>query len=83
MISYFLLQDKMTTDAVYKYMKTQNRPYSANDIASALDKDKHAKNAIQKSLDKLVDNGKFFMKVSKHFEFIRIIIKTFMYLNIY
>lgn len=55
----------MTTEAVYNFLKVQNRPYSANDVSAALDKEKHSKGAVQKSLDKLVDNGKVFVKVSK------------------
>ncbi|XP_011504235.1 PREDICTED: homologous-pairing protein 2 homolog [Ceratosolen solmsi marchali] len=58
------INDRMTTDAVYKYMKLQNRPYSVNDVAAVLDKEKHTKNAIQKSLDKLVDNEKLFIKIN-------------------
>ncbi|NP_001154951.1 homologous-pairing protein 2 homolog [Nasonia vitripennis] len=54
----------MTTEAVYNYLKKQNRPYSAIDLASTLDKEKHGKSAIQKSLDKLVDSGKIFVKVN-------------------
>lgn len=57
----------MTTEAVYNYLKKKNRPYSAIDLASTLDKEKHGKSAIQKSLDKLVDKGKIFVKVSKLF----------------
>lgn len=54
----------MTTEAVYKYLKQQNRPHSANDLISALDKEKHGKAVIQKSLDKLVEREKIFCKVS-------------------
>ena len=54
----------MTTEAVFKFLKEKNRPYSVNDVAANLDKEKHTKSAIQKSLDKLVDNGKVFIKVS-------------------
>lgn len=57
----------MTTEAVYKYLKQQNRPHSANDIVSALDKEKHGKAVILKALDKLADNEKVFCKVSGAF----------------
>ena len=56
----------MTTEAVYSYLKLKNRPYSAIDLASTLDKEKHGKAAVQKALDKLVDNGKIFVKVSSY-----------------
>lgn len=54
----------MTTEAVYKYLKKENRPHSANDVIAALDKEKIGKAVIQKSLDKLVDIEKIFCKVS-------------------
>ncbi|KAG8237066.1 hypothetical protein J437_LFUL005173 [Ladona fulva] len=46
----------MTMDAnkaVLKYLKVQNRPYSANDICSNMHKE-YGKSAIQKALDSLV-----------------------------
>ncbi|KAJ8670333.1 hypothetical protein QAD02_001592 [Eretmocerus hayati] len=54
----------MTTEAVYNYMKIQNRPHSANDVVNALDKEKHGKAAIQKALDKLAENEKLLLKIS-------------------
>ncbi|XP_058789907.1 homologous-pairing protein 2 homolog isoform X2 [Phymastichus coffea] len=54
----------MTSEAVYNFLKIQNRPYSANDVSAALDKEKHSKSAVQKALDKLVDNEKIFVKVN-------------------
>uniref|UniRef100_A0A0A9X801 Homologous-pairing protein 2 homolog n=2 Tax=Lygus hesperus TaxID=30085 RepID=A0A0A9X801_LYGHE len=50
----------MATQAVEKFMKTSNRPYSANDVVQAL-KDVN-KSAIQKSLDQLVSKGTLKMK---------------------
>lgn len=52
----------MTTNAVYDYLKTQNRPYNANDIVNNLGQ-KHPKTAVQKSLDKLVEAKKIMEKV--------------------
>ncbi|XP_043260351.1 homologous-pairing protein 2 homolog [Colletes gigas] len=50
------------TETVYKYMKVQNRPYSVNDIVSSLHNE-YGKVAVQKSIDKLVSEGKIFEKV--------------------
>lgn len=50
------------TDTVYKYMKTQNRPYSINDLVSNLHNE-YGKTAVQKAIDKLVAEGKIFEKV--------------------
>ena len=50
------------TDTVYKYMKTQNRPYSINDLVSNLHNE-YGKTAVQKAIDRLVAEGKIFEKV--------------------
>lgn len=44
-------------EAVLKYLKDQNRPYSTNDIVMNLHKE-YGKTAVQKSLDHLVGQGK-------------------------
>lgn len=43
-------------------MKTQNRPYSANDVVTNLHNE-YNKTAVQKALDQLVTDGKLFEKV--------------------
>lgn len=53
----------MATAAVYNYMKTQNRPYSVNDIVTNLHNE-FGKSAVQKSMDQLVVDGKLFEKVN-------------------
>ncbi|XP_014207205.1 homologous-pairing protein 2 homolog [Copidosoma floridanum] len=53
----------MTTEAVYRYMKLKNRPFSANDVANALEKE-HNKSATQKALEKLADHEKIFVKIN-------------------
>ncbi|KAL0123308.1 hypothetical protein PUN28_005684 [Cardiocondyla obscurior] len=52
----------MAVEAVYNYMKTQNRPYSVNDVVTNLHNE-YNKTAIQKVMDKLVTEGKLFEKV--------------------
>lgn len=52
----------MTTAAVFNYMKTQNRPYSVNDVVTNLHNE-YNKTSIQKSVDQLVAQGKLFEKV--------------------
>lgn len=52
----------MAANAVYKYMKTQNRPYSVSDIVTNLHNE-HTKTAVQKAMDQLVTDGKLFEKV--------------------
>ncbi|KAK7792377.1 hypothetical protein R5R35_007729 [Gryllus longicercus] len=49
-------------EAVLKYLVTQNRPYSANDIFMNLHKE-YGKTAVQKSLDVLVEKGSIKEKV--------------------
>jgi len=49
-------------DAVLKYLKTQNRPYSANDITQNLHKE-FGKTAIQKALDELASSQQIKEKV--------------------
>ncbi|XP_066998730.2 homologous-pairing protein 2 homolog [Anabrus simplex] len=51
-----------SNDAVLKYLRDQNRPYSANDIFMNLHKE-YGKTAVQKSLDYLVEKGKIKEKV--------------------
>lgn len=52
----------MATEAVYNYMKTQNRPYSVNDVVTNLHNE-YSKAVVQNAMDKLVANGKLFEKV--------------------
>lgn len=52
----------MATKAIYNYMKTQNRPYSVNDIVLNLHNE-YSKSIIQKTVDQLVIDGKLFEKV--------------------
>lgn len=52
----------MAGDAVYNYMKIQNRPYSVNDVAANLHNE-FSKTVVQKVMDQLVQNGKLFEKV--------------------
>ncbi|XP_011690222.1 PREDICTED: homologous-pairing protein 2 homolog [Wasmannia auropunctata] len=52
----------MAKAAVYNYMKTQNRPYSVNDVVTNLHNE-YNKNAVQKAMDQLVADGKLFEKV--------------------
>nr|CAD7572520.1 unnamed protein product [Timema californicum] len=47
--------------AVLKYLGDQNRPYNAIDIATNLHNE-YGKTVVQKSLDKLVDQGKVIVK---------------------
>jgi len=54
----------MAMDAVYKYMKMQNRPYSVNDIVTNLHNE-YNKTVVQKSMEQLVTDGKLFEKVGK------------------
>lgn len=53
----------MAMDAVYKYMKMQNKPYSVNDVVTNLHNE-HSKTAVQKAMDQLVTDGKLFEKVA-------------------
>ncbi|XP_034189906.1 homologous-pairing protein 2 homolog isoform X2 [Osmia lignaria lignaria] len=48
-------------DTVYKYMKVQNRPYSINELVSNLHNE-YGKSAVQKAIDKLVNEGKVYGK---------------------
>lgn len=52
----------MPKDAIYKYIKKQNRPFSVNDIVSNLHNE-YGKAAVQKALDQLVADQKVFEKV--------------------
>ncbi|XP_046753072.1 homologous-pairing protein 2 homolog [Diprion similis] len=51
----------MATNAVYEFLKVQNRPYSANDVTSNLQE--FSKVNVQKALDKLVNSEKIFEKI--------------------
>lgn len=51
----------MATAAVYKYLKDQNRPYSANDIVQNINKE-FGKTAVQKALDELAQDEKILEK---------------------
>lgn len=58
----------MAADAIYNYMKTQNRPYSVNDVVTNLHNE-FGKAVVQKTMDQLVTNGKLFEKVSIYIYF--------------
>ena len=71
-------QLKMSSDpknAVHRYLRDQNRPYSTNDILLNLHKE-HGKTAIQKAIDTLVVEGKVIEKVESSFQHISIQIST-------
>ncbi|XP_015512441.1 homologous-pairing protein 2 homolog [Neodiprion lecontei] len=51
----------MATNAVYQFLKVQNRPYSANDITSNLQE--FSKANVHKALDNLVESKKIFEKI--------------------
>jgi 26S proteasome regulatory subunit (ATPase 3-interacting protein) len=46
-------KETSAVEAVLDYLRTQNRPYSVNDIVQNLHKE-HGKAAVQKAVDKLV-----------------------------
>lgn len=50
------------SEAVLKYLRDQNRPYSANDIFMNLHKE-FGKTAVQKALDELTEKGKIKEKI--------------------
>lgn len=52
----------MAIHTIYNYMKTQNRPYSLNDIVTNLNNE-HSKAVVQNVIDQLVAGGKLFEKV--------------------
>ncbi|XP_032668310.1 homologous-pairing protein 2 homolog isoform X2 [Odontomachus brunneus] len=52
----------MAVHIVYNYMKTQNRPYSSNDIVTNLHNE-YSKAIVQNAIDQLVADGKLFEKV--------------------
>ncbi|XP_029176985.1 homologous-pairing protein 2 homolog [Nylanderia fulva] len=52
----------MATDAVYNYMKAENKPHNLNDILANVD-NKYGKTVIQKAVDKLVADNKLFEKI--------------------
>lgn len=51
----------MTSEAVYTFLKNENRPYSVGDILQRLG-DIHGKSSVQKTLDKLVEKQKVIEK---------------------
>lgn len=53
----------MTTEAVYQFAQSQNKPFNFNDVVSSLSG--KSKTTIQQSLDKLVSRDKLFEKVCK------------------
>lgn len=55
----------MATATVYNYMKTQNRPYSVNDVVMNL-QNEYNKTVVQKAMDQLVTDGKLFEKVKQN-----------------
>ncbi|XP_031328048.1 homologous-pairing protein 2 homolog [Photinus pyralis] len=52
----------MATNAIYNFLKDQNRPFSANDVLENVGKE-YGKAAVQKTLDGLVEKGKIFEKL--------------------
>ncbi|KAF2883565.1 hypothetical protein ILUMI_22629 [Ignelater luminosus] len=52
----------MATDAAYKFLQEHNRPFSINDLLQNDSLKTHGKAAVQKSLDKLVDQQKVIEK---------------------
>lgn len=52
----------MAAHTIYDYMKTQNRPYSVNDVVSNLHNEFN-KTVVQDAMDRLVTDGKLFAKV--------------------
>lgn len=52
----------MATEAVFKYLESTNRPYSANDIVQNMHKE-FGKTAVQKALDDLVSQSRVLEKV--------------------
>ena len=56
-------KEEVTSQAVYAYLMSTNRPYSVNDIFMNLHKE-HGKTAVQKVLDQLVADGKLKIKVN-------------------
>lgn len=55
----------MSKDAVYNYMKMQNRPYSVNDVVTNLHNE-YSKTVIQKTMDQLVKDEKLMEKVQQN-----------------
>ncbi|XP_051157974.1 homologous-pairing protein 2 homolog isoform X3 [Leptopilina boulardi] len=53
---------KMSKEIVYKFMKTQNRPFSTNDVVVNL-RNELGKSVVQKAFDQLVHEGKLVEKV--------------------
>lgn len=53
----------MAVEAVYNYMKTENKPHNLNDILANLD-NKYSKTVVQKAVDELVVDKKLFEKVN-------------------
>ncbi|XP_050440870.1 homologous-pairing protein 2 homolog [Adelges cooleyi] len=53
----------MEKEKVYKFMVTANRPYSANDVFSSLQRQNIGKSAVDKALDQLVKDNKVFVKL--------------------
>ena len=54
---------KDASTSVLSYLRSQNRPYSANDIVNNLHKE-HGKSAVQKALDLLVADHKIHEKIN-------------------
>nr|XP_012224733.1 PREDICTED: homologous-pairing protein 2 homolog [Linepithema humile] len=52
----------MAKNAVYNYMKMQNRPYSVNDVVTNLHNE-YGKAVVQKTMDQLVKDNKLFEKI--------------------
>lgn len=52
----------MSKDIVFKFMKTQNRPFSTNDVVLNL-RNELGKSVVQKAFDQLVNEGKLVEKV--------------------
>lgn len=52
----------MATDAVYKYLKKQNRPFGVNDIVTNM-QNQYSKAVVQKAVDELAGEQKIYEKV--------------------
>lgn len=61
----------MATHTIYDYMKTQNRPYSVNDIVRNLHNE-YSKAVVQQTMDQLVADGKVYY-----------ILNNFIYIYVY
>jgi len=61
-------QDKVGED-IFQFMKSQNRPYSLNDLVQSAALKEHGKTALSKSLDQLIIVCSIFLYVAGHISF--------------